>query len=78
VEAGAVKAERSSPPPATTGMGKRQRVAGVAPKNHPGCGAKLDRMNPEERQVTVKEAVQLQRFIRRYRWENTPPEKRKF
>jgi hypothetical protein len=30
------------------------------------------------REVSAKEAVQLRRFMRRYRWANTPPEKRKF
>ena len=29
-------------------------------------------------EVSAKEAVQLRRFMRRYRWANTPPEKRKF
>jgi len=32
----------------------------------------------EEREVSGKEAVQLWRLIRRSRWANTPPEKRKF
>ena len=32
----------------------------------------------EDREVSAKEAVQIRRFIRRYRWANTPPEKRKF
>ena len=32
----------------------------------------------EDREVSAKEAVQLRRFMRRYRWANTPPEKRKF
>jgi hypothetical protein len=32
----------------------------------------------EDRQMAAKQAVQLRRFIRRYRWANTPPEKRKF
>jgi hypothetical protein len=31
----------------------------------------------EVREVSAKEAVQIRRFIRRYRWANTPPEKRK-
>jgi hypothetical protein len=29
-------------------------------------------------EVSANEAVQLRRIIRRYRWANTPPEKRKF
>jgi hypothetical protein len=32
----------------------------------------------EDRDVTAKEAVQIRRTMRRYRWANTPPEKRKF
>ena len=32
----------------------------------------------EVREVSAKEAVQIRRFMRRYRWVNTPPEKRKF
>jgi hypothetical protein len=32
----------------------------------------------ENRDVSAKEAVQLRRIMRRYRWANTPPEKRKF
>jgi len=32
----------------------------------------------EDRQVAGKEAVQIRRIMRRYRWANTPPEKRKF
>jgi hypothetical protein len=32
----------------------------------------------EVREVSAKEAVQARRFMRRYRWANTPPEKRKF
>jgi hypothetical protein len=32
----------------------------------------------EDRDVAAKEAVQIRRFMRRYRWANTPPEKRKF
>jgi len=32
----------------------------------------------EVREVSAKEAVQIRRTMRRYRWANTPPEKRKF
>ena len=32
----------------------------------------------EIREVSAKEATQLRRPTRRYRWSNTPPEKRKF
>jgi len=32
----------------------------------------------EDREVCAKEAVQIRRFMRRYRWANTPPEKRRF
>jgi hypothetical protein len=32
----------------------------------------------EDRDVSAKEAVQIRRLIHRYRWANTPPEKRKF
>ncbi len=32
----------------------------------------------EVREVSAKEAVQIRRFMRRYRWANTPPEKRKY
>jgi hypothetical protein len=32
----------------------------------------------EVREVSAKAAAQLRRFMRRYRWANTPPEKRKF
>jgi hypothetical protein len=32
----------------------------------------------EVREVSAKEAVQIRRFMRRYRWANTPPDKRKF
>ena len=32
----------------------------------------------EVREVSAKEAVQIRRIMRRYRWANTPPEKRKF
>jgi hypothetical protein len=32
----------------------------------------------ENRDVSAKEPVQLRRIMRRYRWANTPPEKRKF
>jgi hypothetical protein len=32
----------------------------------------------EVREVSAKEAVQIRRCMRRYRWANTPPEKRKF
>jgi hypothetical protein len=28
--------------------------------------------------VAAKEALQIRRIMRRYRWANTPPEKRKF
>ena len=31
----------------------------------------------EVREVSAKEAVQIRRTMRRYRWANTPPEKRK-
>ena len=32
----------------------------------------------EVREVSAKEEVQIRRVMRRYRWANTPPEKRKF
>ena len=31
----------------------------------------------EDRDMTAKQAVRFRRIIRRYRWANTPPEKRK-
>jgi hypothetical protein len=32
----------------------------------------------EDREVSAKEAVQIRRIMRRYRWANTPPEKQKY
>ena len=52
-------------------------------EHKPGFWAVIGRKNlpfgeREDRQAAAKEAVQIWRFIRRYRWANARPEKRTF